>query len=321
MRNPGVTIVIPARNAAVTIGNVLEDLVAAVPTDVPIVVVDDKSGDGTAAVVASYIDRLPRLCVVPGEGRGPAAARNLGVRVATSEWVAFTDADVRLPVDWFAAGARAATADVDVVEGPVTPYGGAERGLVRHSAWSDGRRRYVTANLWVRRSLLLAVGGFDESYPSPWREDTDLGLRLEDQGARVATAPDLKVLHPHYRSSVWSLFGKMDRVHSDSRFYRRFGARARYVMPGRNLRRSYVTVAYLATTAALFARFRTLPFAIVLVVGTTEMAVWAARMFLDHPGESSFGERTLYVLLAPALVLWRVATAVWSNVRYRTLFF
>ena len=322
MSKPDVTIVIPARNAAKTLGAVLEDLISEVPETVSIVVVDDHSSDDTAHVATTYCDRIPRLRVVRGAGNGPAAARNLGVRAADTAWIAFTDADVRIPPGWFAAGAAAATRGaVDVLEGPVTPSGGAERGLVRHSAWSDGRRRYVTANLWVRRETILAVGGFDEGYPAPWREDTDLGLRLEDAGANVETVESLRVLHPHYRGSVWSLFGKVERIHSDTRFRVKFGARTEYVMPNRNLNRSYITVAYLTTSLAAIVIYPSLATSAVMAVGTTELALWAVRMFLDHPAETEWRERALLVVLAPALVIWRVALALWSNLRYRTLFF
>ena len=320
MNQPDVTIVIPARNAARTLAAVLEDLASDMPDTVPVVVVDDNSADDTGDVASSFSPRLPRLRVVRGAGRGPAAARNLGVRHANTTWIAFTDADVRVPQGWFGAGCAAASQAVDVLEGPVMPSGGADRGLVRHSAWSDGHRRYVTANLWVRRELLLAVGGFDEEYPAPWREDTDLGLRLEDAGARVVTVPDLRILHPYYRTSVWSLFGKIERVHSDSRFRVKFGERTRYVMPSRNLNRSYITLAYLAASVTAAALFSSLASVAVAVVGTTELALWAVKMFLDHPAETDWYERSLLVLVAPVLVVWRVALAVWSNARYRILF-
>lgn len=320
MNEPDVTIVIPARDAAQTLGAVLEDLASSAPETIPIVVVDDNSTDATADVATFYRDRLPRLRVVRGAGRGPAAARNVGVRAAETTWIAFTDADVRIPAEWFHAGVTATVAAVDVLEGPVIPRGGATRGLVRHSAWSDGCRRYVTANLWVRRDLVLAVGGFDEEYPAPWREDTDLGLRLEDAGATVVTVPSLRVLHPYYRGSVWSLFGKVERVHSDTRFRLKFGARTRYVMPNRNLNRSYITVAYLALSLAAVVAYPSLATAVVVAVGTTVLALWAVRMFLDHPADTEWREQALLVMLAPAVVVWRVLVAVWSNIRFRTLF-
>jgi CDP-glycerol glycerophosphotransferase len=91
----------------------LERCLASIPDrdDVEVVVVDDGSADGTAAVAAAH-DRV-RL-VHHDTARGPGLARNAGVAVATGEHVWFVDGD-----DWLLEGAIEAVlprvADVDVL--------------------------------------------------------------------------------------------------------------------------------------------------------------------------------------------------------------
>jgi GT2 family glycosyltransferase len=60
---------------------------------------------------------------------------------------------------------------------------------------------YLTANAAFRRDVLLQVGGFDESFPYPAFEDTDLALELERLG-RIVWAPDAVVVHP-WRRMTW----------------------------------------------------------------------------------------------------------------------
>jgi glycosyltransferase involved in cell wall biosynthesis len=316
-----VSIVIPARNAAHTLDQVLTDLAHAVPGTTPVIVVDDGSTDDTGAVASSHRDQLPALQVIRGEGRGPAAARNAGANAATSTWIAFTDADVRVPPDWFEEGCARLAADVDVVEGIVTPHGGADRGLVRKSAFTDANRRYVTANLWIRKSALERAGGFDETFPAPWREDTVFGLRLEDTAARVVSALDCRIEHPYYRGRIRDLFRWSAKVDSDTLFFKKFGARSRHVMPTRGLKRSYATLAYIGVAGVASAVTRSVVVGIALVIGTFGLATWAAWRFLEYPAPTSVGERAAFVLVSPAIVLWRVITTVRSNLRYRTRFF
>ena len=91
------SVVIPAYNA----GRTLPDTLAALrnqsvpPEDYEVIVVDDGSTDETPSVVR----RLGAKCITQ-PNRGPAAARNRGVRAARGEFVLFTDADCVPERDW-----------------------------------------------------------------------------------------------------------------------------------------------------------------------------------------------------------------------------
>lgn len=85
-----ISVVIPAYNAAGTIGRALDSVIAQTHPAREIIVVDDGSTDRTAQVVSEYGGRVEYLYQ---DNAGPGAARNAGIRAARGEWIAFLDAD------------------------------------------------------------------------------------------------------------------------------------------------------------------------------------------------------------------------------------
>jgi hypothetical protein len=92
--------VIPAYNYAHLLPRAIESALAQPGADYEILVVDDGSTDATPEVVAELQRRHPhRFMYLRQENRGPAAARNLGVRETRGEYLLFLDADDRLLPD------------------------------------------------------------------------------------------------------------------------------------------------------------------------------------------------------------------------------
>jgi succinoglycan biosynthesis protein ExoO len=92
VREPEVSVVIPAHNAAETIMGAVGSILRWGSVEAEIIVVDDGSMDSTGEVVRSTEDvrlRVIRLATP----RGPAGARNVGIEAARGKWVAFLDAD------------------------------------------------------------------------------------------------------------------------------------------------------------------------------------------------------------------------------------
>ena len=97
------TVVIPARNEAQHLGNVLDDL-AAQDLQVQILVVDDHSTDVTASLAASHqLAQRGQLRVLTAEGTGKKSALLTGMTSANTPWVVTLDADVRLGPSWVQA--------------------------------------------------------------------------------------------------------------------------------------------------------------------------------------------------------------------------
>ena len=83
------TVVVPARNAAATLPSTVASLLAQSGGSPQVLVVDDDSEDGTAAVARA----AGAHGVLSGPGRGPGAARNVGRAAADTPLIAFCDAD------------------------------------------------------------------------------------------------------------------------------------------------------------------------------------------------------------------------------------
>jgi GT2 family glycosyltransferase len=145
--------------------------------------------------------------------QGPATARNRGLKEARGSIVAFTDDDCLPTPTWLEAIAEAMRDPaVWAVNGPVTsavppidPY--------VHSLSTRREDGVATANLAVRKEMLTAVGGFDETFTAPYFEDFDLAKRLEAVYGAIAWRDAVVVEHPHRQAPFTKAF-------QTARFYR-----------------------------------------------------------------------------------------------------
>jgi glycosyltransferase involved in cell wall biosynthesis len=198
------SVIVPAHNAASTIGACLEGLLRqTVPqSSYEVIVVDDGSSDGTRDTVASYDVRLvvqPHL--------GPAAARNRGVAEAKGRLVLFTDADC-VPTESWIAEMVAPFSEAEVV-GVKGAYGTRQVGIVPRFVQREYEARYGrmakesridfidTYSAGYRRTVFLQEGGFDVRYPSASVEDQEFSFRLAEQGYRLVFNRYAVVYHQH----------------------------------------------------------------------------------------------------------------------------
>jgi glycosyltransferase involved in cell wall biosynthesis len=92
--NPLVSVVTPVYNGEAFLRETLESIFAQDYEPFEVIVVDDGSTDGSAAIARSY----PAARYIRQHNQGPAAARNAGIAAARGEFLAFVDADdVALP--------------------------------------------------------------------------------------------------------------------------------------------------------------------------------------------------------------------------------
>jgi glycosyltransferase involved in cell wall biosynthesis len=178
------SVIVPARNAASTIGRTLAALAAQdLGRPFEVIVVDDGSGDETAAIAERHGDPVR---VLRGARRGQAEARNAGVAAAAGEALAFTDADCFPRPDWLREG-LAALADADLVQGSVVADPAADRGPFDRTVEVGGEiGLYETANLFAHRELFERLGGFEDWLPARGKqlaEDLWFGWRARRAGA------------------------------------------------------------------------------------------------------------------------------------------
>jgi GT2 family glycosyltransferase len=158
-----ISVVIPAYNAARYIGEALQSVAAQSLAASEVIVVDDGSTDGTPEI-AERCGGVVR--VLRQERGGAAAARNLGVRAARGEWVAFLDADDYWLPDRLAWQAEAVEAEssLEVVYGCVQQFYSPDLDWPDTTAHEDAAA--VQAGIFpgtclVRRESFERVGGFE----------------------------------------------------------------------------------------------------------------------------------------------------------------
>ncbi|WP_413816494.1 glycosyltransferase family 2 protein [Pigmentiphaga sp.] len=171
------------------------------PTRYELIVVDDGPDPETRRVVAALAkDNETRGLAVHylvAEGtQGPSGARNRGWEHARAPLIAFTDDDTIPTASWLPRGLAAMTDEVAAAVGRIrVPLPERPRDHERDTGGLE-RAEFATANCFVRKRALVAVGGFDERFTLAWREDSDLQFMLLRRGYRIARADDAVVLHP-----------------------------------------------------------------------------------------------------------------------------
>lgn len=194
-----VGVVIPAFNAAATLGEAIASLQAQRHANWQAVVVDDGSRDDTARIAEEFATRDHRIRVVRQQNAGEAGARNTGLAALETEWVAFLDADDWVAPTWLERLVAEVAADPgrDAVhcgwarvapDGTVIPtnYLPPEGDLF--AVWAQRSAFPVHAAL-VRRELVQRVGGFDAQLEKS--ADWDLWQRVARTGARFGAVPDV----------------------------------------------------------------------------------------------------------------------------------
>ena len=216
-----VAVIIPCYNAAPYLARALDSVFAQTYRDYCVYVIDDGSSDDTAAVLRSYDGRI---VILNQEHSGQAAARNRGIRLSDSPYVAFLDADD----EWLP----------DKLERQVTMFREApSNGMIYSDCFTSGDGRSAgsyfarvgtptggrvfeqflrtcgvfTPTVIVRRECLLDVGLFDESFQVG--EDYNLWLRIAARW-EVGVIPEVLVIR-HFTPGSLSLTTSREQVASN----------------------------------------------------------------------------------------------------------
>lgn len=201
MSSEAVSLVIPGRNCGQTIRLCLEAVVPLLETPRlgEIIFVDDGSTDDTAEIVAEF----PVSCV-PGGGRGPGAARNVGWRAARHPLVWFVDADCVAEPD--ALNLLLPHLDDPKVGGVSGSYGIMnpesllaclihEEIVERHRVMPQRVDFLATFNVVYRREILDRLDGFDEHFLKG--QDAELSWRVLAAGYELRFVFESRVKHFH----------------------------------------------------------------------------------------------------------------------------
>jgi glycosyltransferase involved in cell wall biosynthesis len=192
---PGlVSVILPVHNGEQYLREAVECVLRQAYRPLEIIIVDDGSTDGTAEVARAFGSQVRFL---RQDNAGPAAARNLGIRAAGGEFVAFIDADDVWPDD------KLRLQMLCFAEHPSTEV---VQGLIRR-VWlppavpprnvgttMDAAFFYTNlGSMIMRRSVFGKVGYFDESLA--FHEDSDLWLRARERGVEIRLQRRLGLLY------------------------------------------------------------------------------------------------------------------------------
>lgn len=208
-----VSIVIPCYNGARWLGDAIDAALGQSWPNLEVIVVDDGSTDPSVEVARAYGDRVR---VDAGPNRGPSAARNRGLALATGAFVQFLDADDLLLPLKVAACHAAITGPADVPFAALQTFGeprpaGAGRIAARVARLLRAPAPVFDPTSPVETALSFEVQTSQPLYPIDrlrdvggfraelrWLEDIDLNLRLVLAGARfVPVEPVLVLLRDH----------------------------------------------------------------------------------------------------------------------------
>lgn len=220
MKTPVISVVIVNWNRRDLLRAALESLATQTFTDFEIIVVDNGSGDGSAAMVREF-SRPVRL-IENRDNKGFCAANNQGFAASHAEYIALLNNDAEADPGWLQALLDAIQVKPDVGESDIGMV--ASKILVwedpriidkcGHLIYPDGQNRgrghgqidhgqfnRVEEVLWpdgcaalYRRAMLDEVGGFDEEFFA-YADDAELGLRARIAGWTCLYAPGAVVKH------------------------------------------------------------------------------------------------------------------------------
>jgi glycosyltransferase involved in cell wall biosynthesis len=325
-----VSVVVPTYKRPHLLRNCLDALIHQEypPHAYEIIIVDDACCEETRALVEGFSgqaharkpDSNPQIhYAVAAQTQGPAAARNIGWRMARGEIIAFTDDDCLPELYWLKEGMAALNDDLAGVSGqvivPIPKYPTDYEKNVSRLADCE----FVTANCFYRRSALEGAGGFDEQFTMAWREDSDVQFRLLTLSHQLGYAPAARVVHP-VRPAPWGVCIKEQRKSMfDALLFKKYpDLYRRRIQSSPPLRYYGIVLSTIGFLAAILAGYR--------LLALSMAAIWTGLVFhfafqrLKHTKRtpSHILEMLSTSMIIPYLsVFWRLYGAF----RYQVWFF
>lgn len=190
---PLVSVILPVYNGERFLADAIRSVLNQGYQPLEIIIIDDGSTDMTAQIAQGFTDRVRYYYQ---SNSGPAAARNLGIRQASGDFIAFIDADDLWPDDKLRNQMNCfeVFSDVDIVQGLI-------RRTKDHVISDDIDFLFIYTNLGsmiFRKSVFDKIGFFDEDLV--YHEDTDFWLRAREAG--------FKILVQRKEALIYRLHGK-----------------------------------------------------------------------------------------------------------------
>jgi len=213
-----ISVVIPSYNSEETIDLCLESLRKQSYTDRYETILVDSSTDRTPQIVMSNHTDVAFIHI--SEKTDPGTARNIGVRKAKGEIIAFIDSDCIAAADWLTRLSAAHDSKAAAIGGAVR-NGNQEGDLIALAGYIAEFREFIpgqpkrevrhipTCNISYRKEIFESFGGFNKKYYP--QEDLVFNYRLHAAGEKIIFDPSIQVYH-HHRSKWKEYTGHQLRI-------------------------------------------------------------------------------------------------------------
>ena len=275
------------------------------------IVVDNASNDETPIILENLASRTPFMMRVMSMqvNKGPGRARSLGAKAARAPIIAFTDDDCVPAPNWLTSGLQMASTG-RIVVGRTEPNPSQPHGPFSRTLRVNTTQFMQTCNVFYAREQFLQCGGFDPAFQRGG-EDTDLGLRLQKQGAEAVFCHDALVRHDVRPSSFASAFKEAATKWTDLPLVvKRHPEVRRWLTAGVFWKRSHAHLS-LAISALLFCWFS--PW---LLIGTIP---WLRYRLLRVPLDERFGVRLVTLPGALAIDSVEMGAMIYGSLRHRAI--
>ncbi len=206
------SVIIPTYNRLSQLKLTLQSVFNQDIDDYEVIVVDDGSTDDTEQYLKSLA--TPKLNWIRQNNKGPAAARNAGIKLSQGKYIAFTDDDCTVPSNWLSSFKEVFESNgVDIIGGAVknsnkkTIYSEVSQHItnffVEYLNRAGKPSPFLTSNnIAYRADFLKKVGGFDERFKKAGGEERALNWKILCAGGKSVYAPDIIVEHNH-KMDLW----------------------------------------------------------------------------------------------------------------------
>ena len=148
-----VSIIIPVYNTEQYLSRCIDSILGQNFTDFELLLIDDGSTDGSAKICDAYAEKDSRIRVLHKENGGVSSARNLGLKMATGDWICFVDSDDELLPDGLQVMADGISNEVSMV-------------LAGYHEYEDDRLTVDTSAMEVKGEVIDRNEALVMMYPS-----------------------------------------------------------------------------------------------------------------------------------------------------------
>lgn len=196
-----ISIIIPSHNSEKTIQENIESLLDQDYKGKYEIIVVDSSRDKTLEILSQFPVKL-----IKQKPKGPAAARNLGVKKSKGNIIVFIDADCVAPKNWLKSLLKPFSSKNVIAVAGTYKTKNKESSIARFVGYEIEQRHekmkkfrnidfVATYNCAYRKKIFIKLGGFNEKFTQA--EDVDLSFRIVKKGYKIRYQPSAYVYHYH----------------------------------------------------------------------------------------------------------------------------